>query len=684
MAVTIGDYESILSGGVGHSGGGVPGFTEVLTRGHWAGLSETYTDDYITAATTELCRRPQARVEVTWAESAIDFSRVVSSNDVNRINRINQTINGLTESEELWAYLHPGLVADNSFHPMPELDTDPNMGWYGTSLVSDGSGDFTGTEPQLKITHDARAYTQIKVAGDSEYNEYPVDFTITLTHPGGPTVIAVTGNTSRIYEADFTAIPNVTEIILDISKWSAANTVVKITEFSGSLIEVYHGDDIVNLSILEETNSDTGVVPIGNVSSNELDLSLMNTDRRFSYGNTESPYLNSLISGRKIRVWLGFVLPVGSTDVTGQVPGYIVETIKGEKVGFMPYGIYWSKDWISSYDSMVTTTTAYDIAYKLSQSDFTRSVNYSGNVITIINAVMAEAKIDVPDLEWEVSTDLAGETWGAMAFEVKNYLEILKDIAEATLSYSYVNRNGVLIIGSRLGVAVSLESYEELDLSDYFNFESEPRLDELINQVRVGFTDYAAQPSAAIFPDDQTFTIPAGETSLTVTLEWTNKPVIVSGVTLSIVPTVGTPLLTSTTIYANSGIITVTGSAGDSFTVDAQGVAYELTENTETTEEEIASIQRYGIREFALTGNRAITTLTQAQAVAAALIAGYGELRQDAVIEWPATTLITVGDTLEVVEFKSDTVETKGTFIIKRQTINFDGSLQAQAELRRG
>jgi len=684
MAVTIGDYESILSGGVGHSGGSVPSFTEVLTRGHWTGLSETYTDDYITAATTSLCRRPQARVEVTWAKSAIDFSRVVSSNDVNRVNRINQTINDETESGQLWAYLHPGLIADGSFHPMPELDTDANMGWYGTSLVSDGSGDFTGTAPQLKITHDARAYTQIVVAGDSEYNEYPVDFTITLTHPGGPTVINVTGNASRIYEADFTAVPNVTEITLDITKWSAANTIVKITDFSGSLIEVYHGDDIVNLSILEETNSDTGIVPIGNVSSNELDLSLMNTDRRFSYGNTDSPYINSLISGRKIRVWLGFVLPAGSTDVTGQVPGYIVETIKGEKVGFMPYGVYWSKDWISSYDSMVTATTAYDIAYKLSQADFTRSVDYSGNVITIINAIMAEAKTDVPDLDWEISSDLAGETWGNMAFEVKSYLEILKDIAEATLSYSYVNRNGVLIIGSRLGVAVSFETYEQLDLSDYFNFESEPRLDELINQVRVGFTNYEVQPSEAIFPDDQTFTIPAGESSLTITLEWTNKPVVVSSVTVGITPTVGTPVLTGSNIYANSGTITVTGAAGDSFTVDAGGTPYTLTENIETVEGEAESVQRYGIREFALTGNRAITTLAQARAVAASLIAGYGDLRQDAVIEWPATTLITVGDSLEVVEFKSDTVETKGNFIIKRQTITFDGSLQAQAELRRG
>lgn len=38
MAVAVGDYESVLTGGLGHSGGTLPDGTEVATRGHWAGL----------------------------------------------------------------------------------------------------------------------------------------------------------------------------------------------------------------------------------------------------------------------------------------------------------------------------------------------------------------------------------------------------------------------------------------------------------------------------------------------------------------------------------------------------------------------------------------------------------------------------------------------------------------------
>jgi len=62
----------------------------------------------------------------------------------------------------------------------------------------------------------------------------------------------------------------------------------------------------------------------------------------------------------------------------------------------------------------------------------------------------------------------------------------------------------------------------------------------------------------------------------------------------------------------------------------------------------------------------------------------YGGLRQDGAIEWPVSTLLAVGDTLEVTEFKSDTVETKDFFLIKRQNTKFDGSMQGQTELRRG
>lgn len=641
-----------------------------------------FTDDFIAAATANF-RCPKAMIEISWATSAVDQNVVLASNDINRIDRTGQLFNGETDSGQKWAYIHTGLIADGSFHAMPDLDSDPQAGWYGSSLVSDGSGDFS-TEPYLQITHDARSYTSISIAGDSEYDEYPVDFTITYTHAGGPTVQVITSNTERVYSAIFSSIKDVTAVKVEISKWSAINTIVKVTQFAGALIELYKSDEIVELNILEETNSDTGVVPIGNVSSNELDVALLNTDRRFSYGNTDSIYVTSLRSRRKIRCWLGFILPVGSTDATGDVEGYIVETVSGEKIGYMPYGVYWSKDWISNYNSQITTTTAYDIAYLLSQKDFLRSDIYTGAVETIVNAILTEALADIPELDWLVNADTGAIIWSGVSFEPKSYLEVLKDIAEATLSYTYVDRNGVLIIGSRLGAIIPVETWQQVDLSTYYNYESNPKLDELINAIRVGYTKYnVGTPGENIYSADEVFTIPAAGV-LNFNILWSNAPVDIATVIVALTDTTGEPQITDLESYAYGADIEVSGTPGDQFKITVTATPFELEENTETTANDANSVNLYGVREFALTGNILINTVAQAQGIADLLLSLYGNVRQDGSMQWPASTLLSVGDTLEVTEFESDTVETKDFFLIKRQSIKFDGSMQGQTELRRG
>lgn len=717
-----------------------------------------FTLDFIAAATAN-SRCPKAMVEVTWGAGNVDDNVVITWNDINRINRTGQVINGVNASGNKWAYLHPGLIADGSFYAMPEKDTELQMGWYGTSRVSDGSGNFA-VAPWLQVAHDARSYTAVTVAGDSGYNEYPVDFSLTFTHAGGPTVINVTGNTQLVYTAVFTSIKDVTALRLTVTKWSAASTIVKIAQLSGTLIELYKASDIVELSVLEETNSDTGVVPIGNVSANELDLSLMNTDRRFSYGNTDSAYNTSLKSGRKIRLWLGFVIPPWSTDATGDVPGYIVDTVNGEKIGLMPYGIYWSKDWISSYESMETRTTAYDIIYRLSQKEFVKSLNYTATVESIVDDVLNAAKEEIPELTWAVSPDTAALAWNNVAISPKNYMEVLKDISEASLSFTYADRDGVIQVGSLLKAVTPLENYQVLDLSDYFNFTSDPKLNELVNRVRVGFSPYlvvtnifssdreyqidssgvsnveidwdakgvdqgsvvitltpvlgtpiitssdifntganvkvtgsvgekfrlsaTGTPNQNIYEDSEALVIPAsGEINLFIS--WSSSPLNVATVVIGLTPEPGvTPAIAERSIYAYGASVRVVGTPGDGFKLSATGTPFFVSENTETVAEDGKSISIYGVREFNLAGNILITSQEQADVIAAGLLATYGGLRQDGAINWPATTLLAVGDTLEVVEFKSDTVETKDFFVIKRQTTTYDGGLIAQADLRRG
>lgn len=641
-----------------------------------------FTTDFKTAAQADI-RDPRALVRIHWGNTLQDTGVTVAVNDGNYIDRKGQVRKALTASGGKFLITGESTV-DGTFAVAPDADTGPQCGWF-TGTTSDGSGNF-GSARTLQIDHDSRPYTRIQVVGDSEYNEYPVDFTIDITHDGGTYQIVETGNSDRIYTADFSILTGVTTILLSITKWSAVNTPVKIIDFSGDFVEYFDSDDITGLNLLEEINTDTGNVPIGSVTANEIDLSLLNTEGRFSFGNTDSDYADVLISGRKIEVWLGFVLPSGTSDVTGDVTGYIVLTEGSDKVGYMPYGVYWSKDWESNYRSSETTVTAFDIMGRLRQLDFLRSDNYSDTVENIVDDILANAQLSLPELTWTVSSDTASDTLADVAIGVQNFQEVLKDIAEATLSYSYVDRTGVLIVGSRLGVTTPVAPEQEITLSEYYDFTSTPKIDELINAVRIGYTIYDLAASGEnIYTDSTVFEIPAGESELKLFIKWEKAPVLVSSVlvTLSIVTATGAMVLTSTA-YANGADITVTGTAGDQFTVSATGRPYTLTEITEAVTEDTESIAKYGRREFSLTGNQLITSAEQAEEMATALLSSYGDLRADGALSWPGNLMVAVGDTVEVTEFESAAVTTTDHFLIKRQNLTFNGALDSSMELRRG
>jgi hypothetical protein len=57
-----------------------------ITRVYQGGSSVPYTSDYVDAATADI-RCPRAMVEVTWGDTFSDLSRVITSNDINRIDR---------------------------------------------------------------------------------------------------------------------------------------------------------------------------------------------------------------------------------------------------------------------------------------------------------------------------------------------------------------------------------------------------------------------------------------------------------------------------------------------------------------------------------------------------------------------------------------------------------------------
>jgi len=422
------------------------------------------TSDFKAAAAGDF-RDPRARVKVTWVDPSIDPTISVSANDTNRAALLPQAADGRAYTTRRWAHLNGSIIADGSYYAMPINANGDQSGWYGIT-PSDSAGNFA-VSPELTVAFSARPVTEIQLAADNIYGEYPVNFTISV-YEGAVLVFQqlYTGNTlvSRTIPITGVVVNNATRTVLAVHKWSAPNAVVKIVEFYSSVTELFGDNDIVSMDILEEINAQSGTLPIGNVSANELTLELLNTNSRFRQGNTNSFYNSLLKVNRRVAIHIGFVLPSGSTDSTDDVEGYIVETEGGRKIGYMPYGTYWTKDWLSEHSSMSTTVVCYDMMERLRNTLFTRSLVYRDvSLYDLATIVLSEASTDIIDLTWRIDEELKKFIIPFAWFDVMSYFDVIRKIVEASTTIAYMDRYNVLIIGRPLAGSIIHANPQILD-----------------------------------------------------------------------------------------------------------------------------------------------------------------------------------------------------------------------------
>jgi len=389
-------------------------------------------------------RQIKARVVITWADPSVDSSSItVSANENAYISYRDQVCNSINLPTKKWAYLDSDCVTDGTFYccPNPVESLTNEMGWWGSSISGVG-GVFSTPYPTLTIEFSSRPVWGIFIAGEQIYNQYPVDFDveiykdITLLYTK-----VVTNNTEKLYSVSI-AEENITDankMKLVIKKWSKAGDFVKILEFYSSIYETYEGDDIVKLSLLEESEVQDGSLPIGNISCNEIDLELQNIwQNRFGsiiydpylLWNDNSPYRTLLKKNRRIDAWIGAKLADDSIE-------------------YVPIGSFWTGDWKSSNKSTVVSVTARDRMELLRNAQFSTSSVYANtDLYDLAEIVLNDAKINIPmhDLLWNIDDRLHDYEIGYAYFPKKNYMETLKDICVACLGTCYINRSDELII----------------------------------------------------------------------------------------------------------------------------------------------------------------------------------------------------------------------------------------------
>lgn len=403
-------------------------------------------------------RDPRARVRISWVDSTSESTLSSSTPDENRAAIMEQVTNTITTTTRKWMHCSTATytarpILDGSCHPMPSDLLTGEVGWYGTTQCN-----ATGTwpiDPYLDITFSSRAFvnTLIVIQCDTKYNEYPSEFTlklydgVSLEH-----TYTTTTNTATTINVDLSgySFDSITKVELTINKWSAPYGIVKINEVRFTTQNTYTGSDIVSLDITEEMETEGGSLPIGNITSNEINLSLINTDDRFTYGNTDSIYSYLVRSNVKIEVWLGFVLASGTSDVSSG--DYIVETEGSDKVGYHPYGVYWSDDWITDRRSLTVRTFARDRMEHLRKAEFDDSLLYEDvTLYDLATTVMESAALKITDgLTWDINTSLKNTVIPMAYFPIMSYFQAIKKIAIAGLTTAYVNRTGTVVIGVSL------------------------------------------------------------------------------------------------------------------------------------------------------------------------------------------------------------------------------------------
>jgi hypothetical protein len=632
-------------------------------------------------AIKDTVRKLKGKVEITWQSAEIDPTISAFSNDENYVKTIfnldKQSANGKTTPTYKWFSLNYNLL-DGTFHPMPGSETEAAQNevgfWNGTAC--DGSKEWSPPYPYLHVSFggsEGSAVRQLNVYGDSIYNEYPVNFDIDIYH--GEALLyhlEVRNNDQLNWSKDISdqGINNATHMILTLGSWSTANRLAKILEFYSSLVDTFYGDDIVSMDILEEREISDGTIPVGNISSNELDLKLQNIKigslrDPFTFGNTASYIATSLKPGRKIIPYIGIQLPDTSIE-------------------YIPMGTFFSGGWQTSIKDGSVSTTALDRLSLLNKAIFRESLIYTNMKLSdLAETILLDAKynIPMPALTWDVDDELDDYEVPLAYFPVQSYFTCLRDIVEACGGQCYMSRDDILTITGPSFAGVEDAEYS-ITKNDSFDIRQPSKPEELKNKIQIPVSRLSSEGSQTAY-ESEWISIEIGE-ELSLICDYSGYPVDEAEAEISDTEVVGIEIIDQF-CYACAAYVTVknNGIAVGSFKLKITGTKYSPKSDEIVEASDIDSIIEYGERIFSLNANQLLQDRVMAQMLADALLVSYKDYRRDIVLDCRGDPSLELGDIIDAPIYQRGAIDETASFIIYKNEFQFDGALKEKTEARR-
>ena len=598
-------------------------------------------------------RQIYGKLEVTYTDPFSDESIQVIASETGKDTYADEAVDNITEPKYKWFSLHDNKL-DGSFHPLPSA-REYSVGWWSTSL-SDLDGSFSNA-PTISVIFDARSLLTLKVVGDSLLDAYPVDFTITAYNAANDVLHTenIVGNTEVNWNKAITPILSVTKLVLAISKINKAYSAAKVTEFYSAVVETYVEDKIESFNILEEIGYNSGSLPIGNISANELDVSLDNADKRFDISNNQSTLFGLLKKNRRIRVFLG------------------VEIIEGV-IEWYPFGVFWTTSWNVPKNSLVAYTTARDRLELLRFTDFINSRLYTNWALySLFELVLTDAGLTVDDYELDVA--LQDITLPYAWFDRMSHRDALQELTKCSLVQVFCDKVGKIVVRYSIQPTANVMYTFDED-KNIFNTTQPLAWADVVNYVEVVSKTYAEDIESSLCKDDTSFSIPASS-SVDLTYTFSSIPAV-SITNIVLAADVGISV-THTELYAWGAVVTLSNSAVASKTVtsiEIFGTALkEIGKNVQLAKDDIA-IRDDGKIKITIE-HPFIQSTPYALMLATDILGTYKNSRYDVVLDNRGCIALRLGDNTGLKDTNENTAD---SYMVSRQNVTWNGFLSAVTE----
>jgi hypothetical protein len=591
-------------------------------------------------------RRILGRVIISYSDPFMDESVEVSSNEQAEVSYVKQACDTKDKATRKWASCDGSCVPDGTYYPCPSLEETVinQMGWWGSSM-SDENGNFPSPYPTLTVEFSPRTVNFMRLVGDDKREEYPVDFIMEFYNDDGELILTdnITGNTGVIWEKRGYTLSLVTKIILTITKWSHPGRQVKILEFFPCLQQIYEGDDLFSISLLEEREYSDGALPIGNISSNEITVQINNLDRRFDPDNTSSELYGLVSLNKKVEAWIGVELLDGSVE-------------------YVPLGTFFCGEWSVPEDDIYAEVTADDRLALLDKSA------YSGPVYQ--NVTLYQLAIEVLNttgFDYYVDEELKNYTIPWAYFDDLTHRECLRTISEACGGACYVSRDDVIRLEGPSYLEAQTVVRQTITNDNYVTKDNQANYENLANYIVINTQPLtpAAEPED-VYTSDDTQSITAGST-VTISVEYSKKPVINA---LAILIDAIHATIKSVTYYAWGADVTVYSAQDDTFTIKITGITLSVENSEQIIKYDALSIRRYGKMEYDFEDNCLVQTKDMAQAVAIKTLTQSKTVRSDLDMDWQGNPALELGNLIAI----TDRYQNVPFWIISQQ-LDWDGGL---------